>query len=145
MQTVMIGALTFFLVVQVLAMPVQLQAEPYKGEPVPEDTRLFKSLKRVLTETGRLYFGELRLVGKKMSLLGNRQIFFCIGLQNTGVDLSKKQRAMVPKFVAEHPRTADDLTGPLDLYADCFVFDIVRLDSGIWVMQQGAHFVVIEE
>lgn len=79
MQQRVISVLAFFLYTHAVAMVVCVRAEPYKGESYPSDILLFKSLKRVLTETGRLYYGELRLVGKNGSPSGNRQIFFVSG------------------------------------------------------------------
>jgi hypothetical protein len=141
----MIRALAFFLCMHATAMVVYVRAEPYKGESYPPDILMFKSLKRVLTETGRLYFGELRLVGKNISRSGNRQIFFCVGLKENFVDITHKRQVIVPRFVENRPLSEDDIQGDLDLYADCSVFDILRLDSGIWILQQGAQFIVIEQ
>jgi hypothetical protein len=139
-----ISACAFFLCIYTAAMVAYVKAEPYRGESYPSDILMFKSLKRVFSETGRLYFGELRLVGKNVSPLGNLQIFFCVGLKENFVDITHKRQILVPKFVENRPLSVDDIQGDLDLYADCSVFDILRLDSGIWIMQQGAQFIVIE-
>jgi hypothetical protein len=133
MRQRVISALAFFLCIHAIAMVVYVRAEPYKGESYPPDMLMFKSLKRVLTETGRLYFGELRLVGKNVSQPGNWQIFFCVGLKENFVDITHKRQARVPRFVENRPLSTDDIQGDLDLYADCSVFNILRLDSGIWI------------
>jgi hypothetical protein len=145
MKKKILTILTIILCINAVIMLAITSAEPYSEAHSPGDILLFNSLKRTLEKSGKLYFGELRLVGKSVSSLGVTQLFFCVGLKENFVDITKKRRAILPKFVEEKPPAAEDMYGPLALYADCSVFALFRLDSGIWVMQSGTQFVVVEE
>ena len=136
--------LWFYMMPHVKQSHAEPYAEPYKEDRFPSNERLSTSLKKRLEETGRLYFAELRLVGKSLSETGGQSVFFCAGLDHRRGDITNKRRAIAPKLKRHHTSWRHRQR-PLHTDLECLIFEVLRLHNGVWVMKKGDEFIVIED
>jgi hypothetical protein len=142
MRTMRIFALAFSLSLMLL---VEVRGQPYKGESFPSDVLMLRSVKRFLENTGRLSFGDVRLLGRRLSPDGLLQLFFCAGVARQPFDVTRQRSVPIPKWPDDRAAAVRDISVPLETSLDCTIFEVLRLDTGTWILRQDTRFLVIEE
>jgi hypothetical protein len=123
----------------------KLGAQPYTGAALPSEARMVRSVQRFLAQSGRLYYADVRLVGKTLSPEGLLQLFFCAGQEHQTFDATRTRRALRPTWSEAHALAVRPVDTPLAVNLNCTIYELLRLDTGAWVLRQDTQFLVIDD